>query len=51
MGYYSATKTENEIMLPASPWTDPEIIILIKSDGERQVSYDRELICGILKKL
>ena len=34
-----------------STWTDPEIIILIKSDRERQVLYDRELICGILKKL
>ena len=51
MGYSSATKTENEIMLFATTWTDPEIIIVIKSDRERQVLYDRELICGILKKL
>ena len=51
MGYYSATQKENEIMLFATTWTDPEISILIKSDRERQVLYDRELICGILKKL
>ena len=47
----SHKKKENEIMLFATTWTDPEISILIKSDRERQVLYDRELICGILKKL
>ena len=54
MGYYSATKKkrkENEIMLFVTTWTDPEISILIKSDRERQVLYDRGLLCRILKKL
>ena len=39
MEYYSAIK-KNEIMLFAATWMDPEIIILSKSDRERQISYD-----------
>ena len=39
MEYYSAIK-KNEIMPFAATWMDLEIIILSKSDRERQVSYD-----------
>ena len=39
MEYYSAIK-KNEIIPFAATWMDLEIIILSKSDRERQISYD-----------
>ena len=39
MEYYSALK-KNEIMPFAATWMDLEIIILSKSDRERQMSFD-----------
>ena len=39
MEYYSAIK-KNEIIPFAAKWMDLEIIILSKSDRERQISYD-----------
>ena len=39
MEYYSAIK-KNKIMPFSATWMDPEIIILNKSDTERQLSYD-----------
>ena len=39
MEYYSAIR-KNEIMTFAATWTDLGIIILSKSDRERQISYD-----------
>ena len=39
MEYYSSIK-KNEIMPFAATWMDLEIIILAKSDRERQISYD-----------
>ena len=38
MEYYSAIK-KNEIMLFAETWMDLEIVILSKSERERQLSY------------
>ena len=38
MEYYSAMK-KNEIMLFAATWMDLEIVILSKSERERQLSY------------
>jgi len=38
MEYYSAMK-KNEIMLFAVTWMDLEIVILSKSERERQLSY------------
>ena len=38
MEYYSAIK-KNEVMPFAATWIDLEIIMLIKSDRERQISY------------
>ena len=39
MEYYSAIR-KNEIMAFAATWMDLEMIILSKSDRERQISYD-----------
>ena len=39
MEYYSATK-KNEIMSFAATWVDLKIIILSKSERERQISYE-----------
>ena len=39
MEYYSAIK-KSKIMLFAAKWMDLEIIILSKSDTERQISYN-----------
>ena len=39
MEYYSAIK-KNEIMPFAATWMDLEMIILSKSERERQISYD-----------
>ena len=39
MEYCSDIK-KNEIMPSAATWMDPEIIILSKSDRERQIPYD-----------
>ena len=51
MEYYSAMK--NTIMPFAATWVDLEIIILseVKSDRERQVSYDIAFKWNHLKKL
>ena len=38
MEYYSAMK-KNELMLFAATWMDLEIVILSKSERERQLSY------------
>ena len=40
MEYYSARITQNEIMPFAATWINLEMIILSKSDRERQISYD-----------
>ena len=39
MEYYSAIK-KNKIMPFTATWMDLEIVILSKSDTERQISYD-----------
>ena len=39
MEYYSVVK-KNKIMTFAATWMDLEIVILMKSDTERQISYD-----------
>ena len=48
MEYYSSIKN-NEIMSFTAPWMDPEIIILSKSDRERQVSHDITHIWNLKK--
>ena len=47
--YYSAFK-KNEIMPFAATWMDLEIIILSKSDKERQISYDIAYMWNLKKK-
>ena len=50
MEYYSAIKN-NEIMLFAATWINLEMIILkVKSERERQISYNLYVDCKIKKK-
>ena len=50
MEYYSAIK-KNKIIPLAATWMDLEIIILSKSDRERQVSYDITYMWNLKKKI
>ena len=49
MEYYSAIK-KKEIMSIAVTWMDLELIILSKSDKERQISYDIAYMWNLKKK-
>ena len=47
--YHSAIK-KNETMPFAATWMDPEIVILSKSDRERERSYDIAHMWNLKKK-
>ena len=49
MEYYSAIE-KNEIMPFAATWTYLEIILLCKSDREREISYDITHMWDLIKK-
>ena len=49
MEYYIAIK-KDEIMSFAATWMDLEMIILSKSDRERQISFDITYILNLKKK-
>ena len=50
MKYYSAIK-KNEIMPFAATWMNLEIIILSKSDRERQISHDITYMWNLKKMI
>ena len=49
VGYYIAMK-KSEAMPFAAIWTDLEIIILSKSERERQVPYDMTYVWNLTKQ-
>ena len=49
MKYYSSIKN-NEIVPSSSTWIDLEIIILMKLDSERQISYSTTYMWDLKKK-
>ena len=49
MKYYSSIKN-NEIVPSSSTWIDLEIIILMKLDSERQISYATTYMWDLKKK-